>query len=106
LDSAKSPLAEMTDMLKAAFPEFVSVIVWLALAVPCAWLAKVKLVGDRAAAGALTTPMPERLAACGLPVTLSETETVAERVPLALGVKETVIEQLLPAARLEPQLFV
>ena len=103
---AKSPLAATAEILRAAFPEFVSVIAWLALVVPCAWLANVKLVGERAADGAVTTPVPVRPAVCGLPVALSETETVAERAPLALGVKETVMEQLLPAARLEPQLFV
>lgn len=103
---AKSPLAEIEEMFRVAFPEFVSVTAWLALVVPCAWLANVKLVGERAATGAVVTPVPDSPAECGLPAALSATETVAERAPLAVDAKDTVIEQAPAAARLEPHVFV
>ena len=104
--SAKSPVAPIAEMFNVALPEFVSVNGWLALVVPNAWLANAKLPGEREAIGAVATPVPESPAVCGLPTALSETETVAERAPLALGVNDTVMEQLPPAAKLDPQLFV
>lgn len=67
---------------KSAFPEFVRVTGWLGLVVPGAWLAKVKLVGERAATGAVATSVPESPADCGLAVALPETKTVAERAPM------------------------
>ena len=63
---------------------------------PTAWLAKVRLVGERLTAGAV--PVPVRLTLCGLPVALSVTVRAALRVPLAAGVKVTLIVQLAPAA--------
>ena len=51
-------------------------------------------------------PVPERLTDCGLPVALSVMLMEAERFPLADGVKVTSMEQLDPAATLEPQLLV
>ena len=51
-------------------------------------------------------PVPERLTLWGLPVALSVRVTAAVRDPLAVGVKVTLIVQLVPAATLEPQLFV
>ena len=53
-----------------------------------------------------TTPVPESEAVWGLSGALSATERIAERVPLALGVKITLMEQLAPAASEVPQLFV
>ena len=50
-------------------------------------------------------PVPARLAVWGLPEALSLTESVAVRVPEAVGVKVTSIVQLDPAATLEPQLL-
>ncbi len=43
---------------------------------------------------------------CGLPLALSEVLTLAVRVPLAAGVKVTLIVQLALALTLEPQVFV
>ncbi len=50
--------------------------------------------------------MPVRLAVCGLLLSLSVTVNVALSAPTIDGVKVTSIEQLAPAARLVPQLFV
>ena len=52
------------------------------------------------------TPVPVRLAVWGLPAALSLTVSVAARVPVAVGVKVTLIVQFAPAARLVPQLLV
>jgi hypothetical protein len=43
---------------------------------------------------------------CGLPEALSAMDNIAELLPLAVGVKVTLMVQLAPAARLEPQVFV
>src|SRR5256712_484762 len=51
-------------------------------------------------------PVPVTLAVCGLLLALSVTVNVALRAPIAVGVNVTSIEQLAPAARLAPQLFV
>ena len=71
---------------------------------PTAWLAKVRLDGERLATA--TVPVPVRFTLCGLPLALSVRVTFAVRVPLAAGVKVTLIVQLAPAATLEPQLLV
>jgi len=49
--------------------------------------------------------MPLRLTLCGLPAALSMRQTAALRVPLAVGVKATLIVQLPPAGTLDPQLL-
>lgn len=48
-------------------------------------------------------PLPERVTVCGLPVASSAIESVALRVPAAVGVKVTLIVQLALAARVDPQ---
>ena len=50
--------------------------------------------------------MPERLAVWGLLVALSATVNVPLRVPVAVGVKVTLIVQFAPAATEAPQLLV
>ena len=55
---------------------------------------------------ALLTPVPVRFTLCGLPAASSVMVTAAVRVPLALGVKVTLIVQLEPAATLDAQLLV
>jgi hypothetical protein len=72
--------------------------------VPTDWLAKVRLVGERLGAGAV--PVPERATVWGLPLALSVMLTEAERLPLAVGVKVTLIVQLLLAATELPQVLV
>jgi hypothetical protein len=61
---------------------------------------------DAAMGAAKAAPVPERLTLCGLPVALSVRVTAAVSVPLAAGVKVTLIVQLVPAATLDPQLLV
>jgi len=51
-------------------------------------------------------PLPVRDAVCGLPEALSLTETLADCVPAATGVKVTLIVQLVATAREDPQLLV
>jgi len=69
-----------------------------ALVTPTAWLAKLRLLGERLAMGAELPPVPERLTVWGLPATLSLKLRVPVRVPLAPGVKDTLIGQLTPGA--------
>ena len=49
--------------------------------------------------------MPERTTVWGLPLPVSAKLRVAVRVPVAEGLNTTLAEQLLPAARLVPQLL-
>jgi hypothetical protein len=91
-------------MLKAALPELVRMTICAVLVVPTAWPAKVRLEGERLGAGA--APVPVRLRVCGLPAALSVRVTAALRVPVAAGVKVTLIVQLAPAAIELPQLLV
>ena len=51
-------------------------------------------------------PVPVRLTLCVPPMVLSVRVTAAVRVPVAAGLKVTLIAQLAPATMLEPQLFV
>ena len=51
-------------------------------------------------------PVPLKLTVCGLPLALSLTLSVPVRVPLAVGLKPTVIEHPDPAATDLPQLLV
>src|SRR5436309_1976420 len=53
-----------------------------------------------------TTPAPVRAAVWGLVVALSVTVNVPVRVPATVGVKVTLIAQLLPAVTEPPQLLV
>lgn len=74
------------------------------LVAPTVWLLKDKLAGERLTAAPV--PVPVRLTFCGLPATLSTRTTPAVKVPLVAGVNVTLMEQLLPAAKLDPQVFV
>jgi hypothetical protein len=85
-------------------PLLLSVTVCAALVVPTFWLANVRLVGARLAAGAV--PLPLRLAVCGLPAASSVTLSEPLRVPVAVGVKVTLMLQLALAANVVPQLLV
>ena len=74
---------------------------------PTFWLLYVSELGESAAVA--VTPVPERLAVCGLPLALSVTDKDAERAPVAVGVNVTLIVQLELAASVEGlmgQLFV
>jgi hypothetical protein len=63
------------------------------------WLLKVKLLGVRLTAGAGVVPVPLRGTDCGLPLALSVIDILALRLPLAVGLKVTLIVQFDPAAR-------
>ena len=52
------------------------------------------------------TPLPLNAAVCGLPLALSVTARLAVRVPVAVGLNVALIVQLVPAARLAPQVWV
>jgi hypothetical protein len=52
------------------------------------------------------TPVPVRLAVCGLPLALSATAKVPVRVDVVEGLNVTLIEQFAPGASVVPQLFV
>jgi hypothetical protein len=81
-----------------------NVTVWAGLVVPTSWLANVRLAGDSAAAGEI--PLPLRATVCGLPLASSVTDRVPLRVPVAVGVKLTLILQLAPLPKLALQLLV
>ena len=65
--------------------------------------ARFRLTSD--AAGGSPPPVPLRLTDCGLPPPLSLISNDALRVPAPEGVNVTVIPQLLPAARVTPQVL-
>jgi hypothetical protein len=58
-------------------------------------------VGESVTPGAVAVPVRETV--CGLPAALSVTLTAAVRVPVAVGLNVTLVVQLLPAAKLAPQ---
>ena len=94
----------MLLIFKVAEPVLLNVRFWAALVVPTSWLANVRLAGDNPAAGAI--PLPLRPTVCGLPLALSVTDRVPVRVPVAEGLKLTLIPQLAPALKPPPQLLV
>jgi hypothetical protein len=48
-------------------------------------------------------PVPERVTECGDPAALSVTVTAPDRVPVAVGVKVTLMVQDCPEVRVDPQ---
>jgi len=78
---------------------FVNVALWALLVVPTAWLANCKVVGDKETLRIPGfTPVPLRLAVCGLELALSITVKVPVRVPCRDGLNVTLITQLTFAA--------
>jgi len=106
LVSEKSPLVETLLIVRVPVPVLLRVTGCDALAVPTAWLAKARVLGETPATGAGTKPVPVRLICCGLPVALSVTVRVPVRFPLAVGVKVTLNVHDEFTATLPPQLFV
>src|SRR5437588_244022 len=98
------PVKPMLVMVSAVAVGFESVTAWAALVVLTLWFPK-SGTGEGERPGR-PTPVPVTLAVCGLLLALSATVNVALRAPVAVGVNVTSIEQLAPAARLAPQLFV
>jgi hypothetical protein len=67
---------------------------------------KGKLDADREALAPAVSPVPLSEAECGLPTVLSVTVTAALLGPNWLGVKMMLMVQLVPAAKLDPQVLV
>jgi hypothetical protein len=101
---AKPALVEIPEIVTAAVPLLVSVSGRGWLVVFTTWLPKFKLFGENVTSG--DVPLPVRETVCGLPAASSLTESVPFALPTVSGVKVTLIVQELPAARVEPQLFV
>src|SRR6266852_1451084 len=96
----------MLVMFNEAVPLLLRVTVWAVLLVPTSWLAKVRLAGERLTAGAEeAVPVPVRLTVCGLPLASSLMVMLPVRVPVAVGVKVTLMLQLAPAATALPQVL-
>ena len=98
-----SALASMLEMLKGTSPLLVSVMFSGSPVVPTNWPGKVRLEGERLATGAMQ--VPESAIDCGLSEALSTRETVAVRIPRAVGVKVTLIWQEALAASELPQFW-
>ena len=97
------PVNAMLAIDNVAVPLLVRVTAWAALVVLTIWLPNERLVGDKLTAAAV--PIPDRLTACGLPLALSLMLIEAARLPVAAGVKVTLIVQFAPAATGLPQVF-
>ena len=84
-----------------ALPLLVSMIFLGRLVVRRGWVPKLTLVG----LSCTYVPVPVRGNVCGLPGALSVTDTEPVNVPLASGLKVTLIVQLTPAFTVAPQVF-
>jgi len=92
---AKGPETAIAVNVRLPLPELVRVTVWELLVVPTGSDGKVG-AADKLTVGPV--PVPLKLTVCGLPLALSVSERLPERLPVALGVNVTLIAQLLPAA--------
>ena len=91
------PIA-VTDRL---FPPVLVTVTGSVLVVPTEVDGKVSEVAERETAGGLV-PVPLRVTDCGDPVALSVMFSVAEKLPVAAGVKLTWTVQELPGAIWRP----
>ncbi len=94
----------MPVIVNDALPVFVSVTACAALVVLTCWFPNERLVGEKLTAG--TVPVPARLTFCGLLLALSVMVMAPVRVPVAVGVKVTLMVHLAPAATEMPQSLV
>jgi hypothetical protein len=101
--SAKSPLALMLMKVSVALPTLVTVTLCFPLVAPTNWFPKGKAVAERLMAGPKGVPVPMRLTDCGLSPALSMTRREPTRLPVAVGVNVTLIEQEALAARVAGQ---
>jgi hypothetical protein len=81
---AKSPEAEIPEIVSGTVWVFCRVMLLPALVVVITWLGKVRLAGDRVIG---TVPVPLNFAVCGEFAALSRTVSVPVRAPAAVGVK-------------------
>jgi len=98
------PVTVMLLIVMLEFPVFVRVVLRAVLVMFTAWTPNAREAGDRLAVGLVPVPLNETV--CGLPLALSATESLAVRDEPTVGVNVTLIEQFVPGAKLEPQLFV
>ena len=98
------PVTAILLTIRTPRPVLVSFTDLALLVVNTTWVEKVRLVGENVTAG--NTPTAVNGSVCGLPGTLSVMLTAAVLVPVAEGVKVTVMSQLPPAGTDVPQLFV
>ena len=99
------PVMLMLEMFRVALPLLVMVTGWEALWLATRWLLKVRLVGAKLMAGALM-PRPVSEMLCGLPTALSVRVIAPVRVPVAVGLKVTLMMQEAVGAKPVPQLSV
>ena len=99
-----APVIPMLEILSAPVPVLLRVTLWGLVVVPTSLFPNVTFAGKSPTAGAV--PVPERATVCGLPKALSATDSDALLAPVVAGVNVTLIAQLLPAAKLAPQLLV
>ena len=100
-------LATMLVIFSALPPMLLNVTVCAALGVPTAWLPKARLEGEKFATGPdAGMPVPVRLITCEPPEALSVRVIAPVRVPVAVGVKVTLMVQPAPAATELPHVFV
>jgi hypothetical protein len=92
----------MPEIANDDLPLFVRVTAFGELMVPRAWVPKFRLVG----AIVMYVPIPVRLSTCDPEPSSSVIVTVPYLTPGIVGVKVTVMVQVPPADKLEPQLLV
>src|SRR5215472_13335393 len=101
---AKSPVTVIPVMVRGASPLLVRVAGCGVLAVPTSWFVKVRFAGVQEAIGAC--PFPARVAEGTALLKSPDTVMLPVRVPRAVGVKVTLITQLVPGASEAPQVLV
>ena len=86
----------------------VRVTVCAGLLAPTVCEGKVRAVGERVIPGAVAAAVavPVNATSCGLPVALSAIDSEAALVPVAVGLKTTLMVHEAPTATLEPQVLV
>jgi hypothetical protein len=104
--SLESPGNSKLVISNVPLPLLVKLMVCAVPIVEISCAGKMRLVGERVTAGAVTTsPIPVSATVCGLAGALSVKASRALRVPPAVGVNVTATVQLAPGARLVPQGF-
>ena len=101
-----APVIEMLKISSGALPVLLRVAVWGAEAVPTV-VEKLSEAGESEAIGrGAGVAAPVRLVLCTETVALSVTTSTPGKLPAVTGAKVIAIEQLAPAAKDAPQLFV
>ena len=92
----------MAEIVSAAFPVFVTMMVWAALVPPTSCV-NVSVPGLSETTGMTAEAVPESAMVCGELAALSRTDNVAAALPATVGVKVTEKVQLADAATVLPQ---